>query len=142
MDGFTKGKIFIEGTGISNGVTIVVDFQNEYLIAKKVLQGNASEESLSASDSTKDELSENDSGGLLASTPDLITLVETDTGEPIQSSELKYGIRVSVLVLPAHPLMRTAQALKYVGPNAFGYEGVEYEAVADYRDVHSNALVR
>lgn len=112
-----KGRVFIEGVEKFNGTCIIVDFQNEYLIAKK----QASSE-------------------LLASTPDLITLIETDTGEPIQTSELKYGIRVSVLVLPAHPLMKTEKALMYVGPKAFGYEEATYTSVGDYREVESNAI--
>lgn len=120
-DGFTKGRVFIECIEVFSGAVIVVDFQNEYLIVKREQQQASSE--------------------LLASTPDLITLVETDTGEPIQPTELKYGVRVSVLVLPTHPLMKTERALKFVGPTAFGYEDAVYKSVGVYRQVQSNALV-
>ena len=58
---------------------------------------------------------------LLACTPDLISIVAKDTGEPIATEEMRYGLRVAVLCIAAPALMRTPQALKYVGPQGFGY---------------------
>ena len=58
---------------------------------------------------------------MLACTPDLICLVELESGEAITTDELRYGLRVAVLVLPVPPLMSTEKALKVVGPQAFGY---------------------
>eukprot|EP00111_Clytia_hemisphaerica_P009564 TCONS_00028018-protein len=127
-DGFTFGRILIEGTELYQGQNIIVEFQNEYLIARK--------------DSTNQGLASKElSNEKLASTPDLISLVESDTGEPIQSSELRYGIRVSVLVLPAPPLMTSSKALEFVGPKAFGYDNVDYEAVGEYKLYESIAKV-
>ena len=76
---------------------------------------------------------------VLATSPDLITIVETETGEPIQSSNMKYGLRVSVLVLPAPPLMTSDAALPFVGPKAFGYDGLTYNPVGDYKEYESLA---
>ena len=76
---------------------------------------------------------------VLATTPDLITIVETETGEPIQSSNMKYGLRVSVLVLPAPPLMTSDAALPFVGPEAFGFDGLTYNPVGDYKEYESIA---
>jgi DUF917 family protein len=47
----------------------------------------------------------------LATTPDLIVIVELDNG--LAMEDLKYGIRVAVLVLPGeqHPSHRVAQRL-------------------------------
>jgi DUF917 family protein len=59
---------------------------------------------------------------VIASVPDLITLVEQDSGEPLSTETVKYGCRISVLFLPAPESMVTPEALKYVGPNAFGYD--------------------
>ena len=81
---------------------MTVDFQNENLVARYA-----------------DEI--------LASVPDLITLVEQDSGEPLSTETVKYGSRVSVLVLPAPEPMKTEQALKYVGPKVFGYD-YEYQS--------------
>ena len=58
--------------------------------------------------------------------PDLITLVTTDTGEPITTELLRFGVRADVLVLPAPDLLRTPEALDVVGPHAFGIDA-EYQ---------------
>jgi DUF917 family protein len=39
---------------------------------------------------------------------------------------LRYGQRIAVLGLPAHPLMRSPEALKVVGPAAFGYPEITF----------------
>ena len=39
-------------------------------------------------------------------------MVVLETGEPISSDELRFGLRVAVVVLPASPLLTTPQALK------------------------------
>jgi DUF917 family protein len=57
--------------------------------------------------------------------PDLITLVVTDTGEPITTEVLRFGVRADVLVLPSPALMATDVALDVVGPRAFGID-VDY----------------
>lgn len=51
-------------------------------------------------------------------------------GQAIQTEDLRYGLRVSIVGLPAHPLLRTPEALKVVGPAAFGLEGVKYLPLA------------
>lgn len=57
------------------------------------------------------------------SVPDLMCIVAADGAEPIGTELLRYGYRVAVLGLPAHPLLRTPEALAVVGPRAFGYDG-------------------
>ena len=54
-------------------------------------------------------------------------------GQAFQTEDLRYGLRVSIVGLPAHPLLRTPEALAVVGPAAFGFEGVEYMPLGDYR---------
>ena len=49
-------------------------------------------------------------------------------GTPISTEGLKYGLRVSVFALPAHPMLKTQEALAVVGPQAFGYT-CRYEPV-------------
>ncbi len=43
-------------------------------------------------------------------------------GEAVATEELRYGLRLAVLLLPAHPLLKTPEALRVVGPQAFGYQ--------------------
>jgi DUF917 family protein len=57
--------------------------------------------------------------------PDLITVVDDQTGLPITTEALKYGLRVAVLGFPCHPQWRTPEGLKLAGPQYFGYE-IEY----------------
>ena len=59
---------------------------------------------------------------VLATTPNLIVIMETETGLGLETEALKFGLRVSVLCLPAPEKLLTPQALKVVGPRAFGYE--------------------
>lgn len=47
-------------------------------------------------------------------------------GQALQTEDLRYGLRVSIVGLPAHPLLRTPEALEVVGPAAFGYDNVQY----------------
>ena len=53
--------------------------------------------------------------------PDLIVILDIDTGAAITTEMLRYGQRVAVLALPSHPLLRTPEALDVVGPAGFGF---------------------
>ena len=101
--GFNRGDVSIEGTDEFLGWFARVEVQNENLIIKT---GN-----------NKDVANMRNQ----ACVPDLISIVDNETGEPIPSENVRYGQRVSVLVLPSHALLRTETALRYVGPKAFGY---------------------
>ena len=95
--GHDWGTVRLEGVEADQGRLAEVAFKNEYLILKI--------------------------GAEVALTvPDLITLVETETGNPVTTEILRPGLRVSVLGLPCSPLMRTEKALLAVGPKAFGYD--------------------
>eukprot|EP01047_Picozoa_sp_COSAG01_P078820 COSAG01_NODE_14710_length_1419_cov_1.951515_2_plen_99_part_00 len=59
---------------------------------------------------------------VLALVPDLIVVLESETGRAIGTEELKYGLRASVIAIPCSPLLCTSQALAVVGPRAFGLE--------------------
>lgn len=99
--GFARGSVTLESLDDDSG-ELVIEFQNENLIARR-----------------KDEP--------LAVVPDLITLVDVDSGGPITTELVRYGLRVEVLVIPAPPLLRTPEALAVVGPRAFGYN-LDYQA--------------
>ncbi len=93
--GFARGSVRIAESG--NGRTLAIDFQNENLVARA-------------------------GATVLASVPDLICVVQSDDAEPIGTELLRYGYRVSVVVVPAPELLTTTEALAVVGPRAFGYE--------------------
>jgi len=54
--------------------------------------------------------------------PDLICIVTDDTGEPVTTELLRYGTRVAVIGVPAPQELKSATALKFEGPQAFGYD--------------------
>jgi hypothetical protein len=92
---FNFGKVVLEGIGDFRGRQAEVDFQNENLTA------------------TVD-------GTLVATVPDLICLVDTETFIPVTTDALKYGKRVLVVGLKCFEMWRTEKGLELVGPRYFG----------------------
>ncbi len=80
-----------------SGSFMEISFQNEHLIARQ-------------------------DGRVKAIVPDLICLVDRETGEPIPVDGLKYGQRLKVIATSAAPIMRTPESLATFGPQAFGLE--------------------
>ncbi|MEW6472806.1 MAG: DUF917 domain-containing protein [Actinomycetota bacterium] len=61
-------------------------------------------------------------GYVQASVPDIITVIDLHTGEPIVTERLRFGQQVSVVSFPVDPAWRTAAGLALTGPAAFGYD--------------------
>ncbi|MDP7645311.1 MAG: DUF917 family protein, partial [Anaerolineales bacterium] len=61
----------------------------------------------------------------VAVVPDLITLLDSDTGDAVTTEHLRYGYRVDAIGIPCDPQWRTPEGLALGGPAHFGYE-VEY----------------
>ena len=59
-------------------------------------------------------------GQTMAIVPDLISIVDRETAEPITVESLKFGQRVKVIGTSAAPIMRTAESLAVFGPEGFG----------------------
>lgn len=95
--GFNFGKVVLEGIGEDKGRSAYVEFQNENLTA--VVDGE-----------------------ILATVPDLICLVDTETFTPVTTDALKYGKRVMVIGLQCFPLWRTDKGIELVGPRYFGID--------------------
>jgi hypothetical protein len=98
--GFARGELDLIGTGRDTGAQCRISFQNENLVFWR-------------------------DGQPEVTVPDLITIVDEQTGLPITTEALKYGLRVVVLGIPCHPQWRTPAGLALVGPRYFGYE-IEY----------------
>ena len=95
--GFARGSVTIDGLGSNAGSRMVLEFQNENLIARH-------------------------DGEIICTVPDLICVVDTDRGEPITTELMRYGFRVTVLGFPAPQLWTSDKALAVAGPRAFGYD--------------------
>ncbi|EAT86460.2 hypothetical protein SNOG_06629 [Parastagonospora nodorum SN15] len=87
---------------ISNDRFMIIPFQNEYLYA-----------------ALRDSEGSEESQEIICTVPDLISILGQD-GEGIGSQDLRYGLRVNVIALPAHPLWKTEQGIKVGGPEGFG----------------------
>jgi DUF917 family protein len=92
-----RGSVTIQGIGVDRDRLLRVEIQNENLVVIE-------------------------DGEILVSVPDLITIVDTETGEAISTEMLRFGQRVSVLAWPCDPLWRTERGLDLAGPHAFGYD--------------------
>ena len=92
---FNFGKVVLAGIGDYKGHRAFVEFQNENLTA------------------TVDET-------IVATVPDLICLVDTETYSPVTTDALKYGKRVLLVGLKCFDLWRTQAGLELVGPRYFG----------------------
>ena len=68
----------------------------------------------------------------LITVPDLITMFDDDY-RAIATEELRYGLRCTVMIFGAHPLMKTEDALQIVGPSAFGYKDTKYIPIEDFK---------
>jgi uncharacterized protein len=99
--GFSVGTLMLEGIDAYAGTSARIDFQNEFLTFERA-------------------------GRVEVCVPDLIVILDVDTGHAITTDVLRYGQRIAVLALPCHPLLRSPEALAVVGPPAFGLDNVEY----------------
>lgn len=104
VGGFARGRARLHGVEESAGSSIELDFQNEHLVARV-------------------------DGQVSASVPDLICVLDADTGEPVTTEAMRFGFRVSIVALPCHERWRSAAGLELVGPAYFGYDHV-YRPIA------------
>jgi DUF917 family protein len=95
--GWAKAEARIEGTAEHSGSTLVLQTQNEHLVAIR-------------------------DGEVVCSVPDLILVMDAESGLPITTEELRYGFRVVVVGAPCVPAWRTPDGLALVGPRYFGYD--------------------
>jgi DUF917 family protein len=102
-EGFLRGTATVEGLEAWRGHTFVLAFQNEFAVGWL------------------------DSEPIVM-TPDLICVLDAVSGDAIGTETLRYGQRVTVIALPAPPVLLTPRGLEHVGPRAFGYD-LEFRSV-------------
>jgi uncharacterized protein len=95
--GWSLGEAVLEGDEGFGGHSMTIHFQNENLVAMV-------------------------DGELAATVPDLITILDSDTGQAITTERLRYGNRTVVLGLPCDGKWRTAAGVALGGPRHFGYD--------------------
>ena len=83
-EGFLRGKAVIDGIDDDRGARFELAFQNEYAVGWR-------------------------DGRVVVTTPDLICVLDSVSGEAIGTESLRYGQRVSVIALPAPAILRTPE---------------------------------
>ena len=95
--GFVRGAVVVEGLGDDKGRLLRLELQNENLLALE-------------------------RGEVLASVPDIITVLDSETADAIPTERVRYGQRVTVIAFPCDPIWRTPRGIEMAGPRAFGYD--------------------
>jgi uncharacterized protein len=104
-EGFLRGRARFEGLDEDRGSRLEIAFQNEWVVAWR-------------------------DGEALAMSPDLICVLDTVTGNAFGTETIRYGMRATVVALPAPPVFLTPKGLDHVGPRAFGYD-LDFRSVFD-----------
>ncbi|HEV2517656.1 MAG TPA: DUF917 domain-containing protein [Devosia sp.] len=102
VGGFARGTARFEGVEEWKGHSFRLDFQNEFLMAER-------------------------DGEIIVTTPDLITVLDAESGLPVTADALRYGLRLKALAMPSNPQWLTPAGIELVGPRYFGYD-------TDYRE--------
>ena len=95
-DGWHWGHVLI-CSGVGREPEFRVEIQNEYLVARR-------------------------NGRTVAIVPDLITILDAESAEPLTAEMLAYGQRVRVVGYSAAPIMRRPESLKVFGPRLLGID--------------------
>src|SRR5438477_67698 len=100
-EGFLRGRATFEGLDEDRGSRLELAFQNEWVVAWRD-DGSGSKP--------------------VAMSPDLICVLDSVSGNAFGTETIRYGMRVTVVALPAPPVFLTPKGLDHVGPRAFGYD--------------------
>ncbi|WP_113699738.1 DUF917 domain-containing protein [Nonomuraea lactucae] len=97
VDGFVRGTVLLDGAGPDAGSRMAIDIQNEYLVARR-------------------------DGSVVASAPDIVTVMDAASGLPLTTESLRYGYRLVVLGIACNERWRTEAGLAVGGPARLGYD--------------------
>ncbi len=103
-DGWHWGRATLRGIA-DPADELTIDIQNEFTVARR-------------------------NGETVAIVPDLIAVLDRETGGPLTGEMLSYGQRVKVLGYAADAMLRPPRSLAVVGPAAFGMDE-PFRAVED-----------
>lgn len=96
-DGFLVGEVRLGGTGEFAGQSFATDVKNEHLIARK-------------------------NGAVVATCPDLISIIDIASADGIVNPGYEVGQEVAVLGFRCDPLWRSQAGLAVFSPKYFGYD--------------------
>ncbi|MCW5745539.1 MAG: DUF917 domain-containing protein [Alphaproteobacteria bacterium] len=102
-EGFLRGRTRFEGMDDWRGSVMELAFQNEWIVAWR-------------------------DGEPIATSPELICVVDSVSGEAVGTETIRYGQRVTVIALPPPEVFLSDKGLQHVGPRAFGYD-IDFKSV-------------
>lgn len=106
---------------VATGGVLKIPFKNENIYAKHV-----------ADDGTET---------YVATVPDLISVLDTQSGRALGVPEFRYGVMVTVLGITCSPRWTdTPKGLEIGGPGAFGYHDIPYKPLGKYVEPKSVVL--
>lgn len=111
--GHTYGVLEVDGT-LNDGTKAImkVPFKNENAYVEAVSDGESK---------------------ILASVPDLIAVIDAETGAGIGTPEYKYGLKVVIIAIAASPRWTdTERGMQLGGPGSMGFEEVKYVPIGKY----------
>jgi len=113
--GHTYGIVEIDGVLEDGSKAIIkIPFKNE----------NAFVEATTATDGKT---------SILASVPDLIAVLDSETGTGLGTPEYKYGLKVTVIAIAASPRWTdTPRGLQLGGPGSMGFDDIKYVPIGKY----------
>lgn len=107
-------------SAVVEGGTVKIPFKNENIYAEHI-----------AEDGTR---------SYLAEVPDLISVLDSQSGLALGVPDFRYGLMVTVLAIACSPRWTdTEKGLQYGGPTAFGYD-IPYKPVGAYIEPKSVVL--
>ncbi|KAJ5287362.1 hypothetical protein N7478_003048 [Penicillium angulare] len=111
--GHTYGVLEVEGTLRDGSKALIkIPFKNE----------NAFVEAVS-----------NEETKILASVPDLIAVIDAETGAGLGTPEYKYGLKVVIIAIAASPhWTETKRGMELGGPGSMGFDEVTYVPIGKY----------
>ncbi|KAI3534091.1 hydantoinase/oxoprolinase [Colletotrichum filicis] len=102
---------------VAQGGTMKIPFKNENILAEHTDEGGKT--------------------SIVAAVPDLISILDNESGRALGVPEFKYGYRVTVIGITCSPRWTETQAgLEIGGPKAFGYD-IDYKPLGKYVEPRS-----
>ncbi|MEM7667169.1 MAG: DUF917 domain-containing protein [Pseudomonadota bacterium] len=96
-DGFLAGDLALNGTADFAGQTFATDYKNEHLVARR-------------------------NGEVVATCPDLISVIDLQSHDGVNNPDFTVGQNVAVIAYRCDPLWRSEAGLEVFSPRYFGYD--------------------
>ena len=96
-EGHLWGELRVSGLGDWRGQEFHLSFQNEFSVGRL-------------------------DGAVRITVPDLIRVLDADSGEAIGTETVRFGQRVAVVALPAQEILLSEKGLAHLGPRAFSFD--------------------